>query len=172
MLLERSGYNDSSVLMSVLASKEQQPVQISGDFGIAWALVFQIAGWVIQGIGLGLSIKDAVSQANQKLPAGQTVATEDIDLIADQLAKQFPTTSKAQWTQLLTEGFATKMAIPGPVGPVTPAPCPEGYYRDPATGICVEAKTGLGKLPTWAWIVIGVLGFLWAQRSGLLAPRA
>ncbi len=156
--------NDSLQMTAIIAA--QDGLSGSSGFGIAWALVAQVVGYVIQGVGLGKSVYDAVKGADQAVPAGEQATQEDISAIATELQKKFPTTSTGTWERLITEGLGAKAAVP-----VTPPPCPEGYIRDPATGACIEVRRagmGLSAIPTWGWIALAGLGFLLLPKLGIM----
>lgn len=159
IVTRREGDTDNMRMMAVLSGSSG--AGFSG-LGIAWALVAQVVGYVIQGIGLGFSVHDAIRGAGEQIPAGQQVQQEDISVIADELSKKFPTTSKSSWENLLNEGLAGKVAPP------TTA-CPPGYMRDPATGACIEIqKAGiLSQIPAWGWVAIAGLGILVLPKLGL-----
>jgi len=163
MVISRAAEANDRLQMTALIAAHD--TGFSGGFGIAWALVAQVVGYVIQGVGLGKSVYDAVKGADQAVPAGEQASKEDISAIAGELQKQFPTVSKSTWENLITEGLGQKAAQP-----VTPAPCPEGYIRDPATGACMEVRKAgvMGAIPTWGWIALGGLGLLLLPKLGIM----
>jgi hypothetical protein len=158
--------NDSVQMTAVIAANDAPFSGLSGGgFGVAWALVAQVVGYVIQGIGLGASVYDAVKGAGEAVPAGEQATREDVGAIATELQKKFPTTSKSTWEALLMEGLGAKGPAP------TQPPCPEGYLRDPATGACIEIKRagmGIGAIPTWGWIALAGMGFLLLPKLGIM----
>lgn len=160
MVIEKIG-DSRDALMSVLAAKQG----FSGGFGIAWALVAQVAGWIIQGIGLGKSVYDATREAGEKLPPEQKLDQQDVDAVATALQSKFPATSKQSWTSLINEAMA------GKVQPTAPAPeCPTGFYRDPVTGACIEIERAGFKMPSWGWPV-AIIGGIFLLPSVLSALR-
>jgi len=162
MILQRTNEeNDSSVMLDVLARSEG--MSGFGDLGFNWLMAMEVVGWIAQGIRLGKGLWESMRGAADQIPADQKLDQQDVSTVADQLSKQFPTTSKSQWEQLLNQGLADKV-----VAPPTPPPCPPGYMRDPITGACVELKkAGMG-IPTWGWIAIAGLGVLLLPKLGIL----
>ena len=135
----------------------------SSGLGFNWGLAIQIAGWTINGIGLGLSTYEAVKGA--KAQAGvEKLEESEIQAIASQIAQADPQhRTSGQWESILRGQFGG--------GGLTPEPVPPGFYRDPQTGQLVpikQAGTGFfGALPTWAWVIIGGLGFVVLRGKGL-----
>ena len=159
MVIQRTG-SGQAPLLAVLEQERSEGFTGAG-FGIAWPLVIQIAGWVIQGIGLGLSVRESIQDAKGKVPSGEEVRPSDIRPVAEQVAAADPSgRSASYWEQQLKEGF----------GMGVPEPCPPGFYRDPTTGACLEVKKAgmFEKLPTWAWVLIGLGGFWFLTQSGML----
>lgn len=141
-----------------------QPFGGPAPLGFAWSLAFQVVGFIAQGISLGKNVYDAIRGAGEQIPADQKLDPQDVSTISDQLAKQYPTTSRSQWEQLINQTLADKVtpqAIPAP-------PCPQGYSKDPITGLCLEIReAGMG-MPTWGWLVLGGLAlFLLLPRLGI-----
>jgi len=141
-----------------------QPFGGPAPLGFSWALALQVAGYVIQGIGLGKNVYDAIRGAGQEIPADQKLDQQDVSVITDQLSKQYPTVSRSQWEQLINQTLADKVTpqvIPAP-------PCPQGYTKDPITGLCMEIReAGMG-MPTWGWVVLAALaGVLLLPRLGV-----
>ena len=163
MILERTyEENDAPVMLDVLARSEG--MSGFGDLGFDWLLAMEVVGWIAQGIRLGKGLWDSMRGAADQIPADKKLDQQDVSTVADQLSKQFPTTTKSQWEQLLNQGLADKIT-PQP----TPPPCPAGYVRDPITGACVELKkAGLG-IPTWGWIAIAGIGVLLLPKLGILS---
>lgn len=167
MVISRSDQENDSVQMTAVIAMGDRPHAgfSGGGFGVAWALVAQVVGYVIQGVGLGKNVYDAVTGAGEAVPAGQQATADDVSEIATQLQKQFPTVSKSTWETLLAQGLGAKGPAP------TPPPCPEGYLRDPATGACIEIKRagmGIGAIPTWGWFVVGGLALLLVPKLGIM----
>ena len=162
MILQRTfEENDSSVMLDVLARSEG--MSGFGDLGFNWLMAMEVVGWIAQGIRLGKGLWESMRGAADQIPADQKLDQQDVSTVADQLSKQFPTTSKSQWEQLLNQGLADKV-----VAPPIPPPCPAGYTRDPITGACVELKkAGMG-IPTWGWIAIAGIGLLMLPKLGIL----
>lgn len=151
MVIEKQGTTDREVLMSVLATRPG----LSGGFGVSWSLVAMVAGYIIQGIGLGKSVYDAVSGAGEEIPAGQQLRQDDVDAVANELQQRFPTTSKQSWTSLINEALAGKVEAP-----TAPAEaCPAGFYRDPVTGACLEMEKKF-EMPMWGWAAVAVGGIV------------
>lgn len=163
MILARSyDENDAPVMFDVLAQAEG--MSGFGDLGFDWLLAMEVVGWIAQGIRLGKTLWDSMRGAAEQIPADKKLDQQDVSTVADQLSKQFPTTTKSQWEQLLNQGLADKIAVQP-----TPPPCPAGYVRDPITGACVELKkAGLG-IPTWGWIAIAGIGVLLLPKLGILS---
>jgi len=136
----------------------------AAPLGFAWALALQVAGYVIQGIGLGKSVYDAIRGAGEQIPADQKLDPQDVSTISDQLSKQYPTTSRSQWEQLINQTLADKVAPQA----IPAQPCPQGYTKDPITGLCMEIReAGMG-MPTWGWVVLAALaGLLLLPRLGI-----
>lgn len=127
---------------------------VGGGLGFDWSLAMQIAGWTIQGIGLGLSTYESIRGAKEK---SGVVGLEESEVaaIASQIAQADPQhRSASTWEALLSQQF-------GGAGQVPAVRCPEGFYPTP-DGACLPIaaqRAGLGAVPTWGWIIIGVLGF-------------
>lgn len=136
-----------------------------GGFGFNWGLAIQIAGWVINGIGLGLSTYEAVKGA--KTQSGvEKLEPAEISAIASQIAAADPQhRSASAWETIL----ASQFGMGG--GTLPQQQIPPGFYLDPRTGQLAplpdDKKAGLGDLPTWSWIVIGLLGFMVLKGGGL-----
>jgi len=160
MVITRVGENDSPAMTAVLARGGLS----GGGFGVAWALVAQVVGYVIQGIGLGKNVYDAVKGAGEQIPAEQKVDPSDVKAIATELQKRFPTTSVSAWETLLTEQLGGKVTTP------VVTPCPQGYIRDPATGACIEVKKPgvFAQIPAWGYFVIGGLALLLLPKLGIM----
>lgn len=158
MVIRRTeGQTDIKAFDPVLAQLPAfggNPAPLTG-FGFNWGLAIQIAGWTINGIGLGLSTYEAVRGAKQKAGV-EKLEPSEISAIASQIAQADPQhRSASQWESILAGQFG------GQVTP--PQPAPPGFYRDPQTGqlVALPTKAGLfGGLPTWAWIAGGVLGYV------------
>lgn len=164
MVIQRiQGRNDMMSLLPVL-SQEQSEGFTGAGFGIAWPLVIQIAGWVIQGVGIGMSVRDALRQGKEKanLPADQPLAPGDINSLAQQVAAvDTQKRGEAYWKSMLEQ--ADRPA------PVLPTPCKEGFVRDPETGVCIPIKAGLiDSMPTWGWVLVGLGGFWFLSQTGML----
>jgi len=119
----------------------------------------QIAGWTIQGVGLGLSTYEALKGAKEQSGV-ESLEPGEIQTIAASIAKADPKQrSAAQWEQVIRSQFGTSGVPPGP-GAVQ---CPAGFYPTPEGG-CLpipDTKAGfLEDVPTWAWIVGGGLAFV------------
>lgn len=162
MILARTyDENDAPVMFDVLAQAEG--MSGFGDLGFDWLMAMEVVGWIAQGIRLGKSVWDSMRGAAEQIPADKKLDQQDVSTVAENLQRQFPTTTKSQWEQLLNQGLADKI-----VAPPTPPPCPIGYVRDPITGACVELKkAGMG-IPTWGWIVIAGVGLLVLPKLGIL----
>jgi len=163
MLTQRSADGNHRLdMMGALAMSDN----LSGGLGIAWPLVIQVAGWIIQGIGLGFSVHEAITSAKDQIPAGEKLTKEEVGVVAEELAQKFPTTSKSSWEQLLLEGMADKVQAPT----ATPAiQCPTGYVRDPVSGACMPVQTASAfNMPTWGWVALGFGAFLFVMKSGIL----
>jgi len=127
--------------------------------GFDWSLAMQIAGWVISGIGLGVSAYEAVKGAKDQSGV-VTLEKSEVAAIASQISKADPQhRSAATWEALLSQQFGGGAVVPG-------VKCPEGFYPTP-DGAClpIPAQAGLGAIPTWGWIVIGGLAFI-VMKSG------
>lgn len=130
--------------------------------GFNWGLAIQIAGWTINGIGLGLSTYEAVKGA--KAQAGvESLEAGEISAIASQIAAADPQHRTAsQWEQILGTQFG---------GGGQPPPVPPGFYRDPQTGQLVPIQTQeagfLASIPTVGWIGIALLGYMAVKGKGL-----
>lgn len=163
MVIERTqGGTDLRTFLPILARRRADlsgPRQ--GGFGIAWPLLIQFAGWVIQGIGLGLSTYEAISGAKENVAPDEDLAAGDVRAIAQQIAAADPRRrSVAEWEALLTQTLQP---------PVTPTiTCPPGFYRDPATGACLQPKKAGFHMPTWGWIALGVGGLLFVTKTGII----
>lgn len=124
-----------------------------GAFGFNWGLATQIAGWVISGIGLGISTFEAVKGAKDKSGV-ESLEEGEIQAIAASVAKADPQhRTSTQWEQILRGQFGG--------GAPTPGKCPEGFYPTPDGGCLPIKKAGfLDEIPTWGWIGGGLLAFL------------
>lgn len=128
----------------------------TGQLGFNWGLAIQIAGWTINGIGLGLSTYEAVKGAKEKSGV-ETLEPGEVSAIASQIAAADPQHRTAtQWESILAGQFG---------GATAPEPVPPGFYRDPRTGQLVPLitqKAGfLDNVPTWAWVGGGLLAFMY-----------
>jgi len=134
----------------------------AGQFGFAWSLGFQILGWVISGIGLGMSVADAVADARKKKDIenpGATLSPSDLVSTAQKLALADPSNDTEYYVRLLQGKF----------GPDAPK-CPVGFYLDPATSTCVPIKKAgiFTNVPGWGWVIIGIGGFFVVTQMGIL----
>ena len=123
-----------------------------GALGFNWALATQITGWVISGIGLGISTAQAVRGAKEKAGV-ETLQESEIQAIASSVAKADPQhRSATQWEQILRGQFGG--------GGQVPAKCPEGFYPTPDGG-CLPIKKAsfFDEIPTWGWVGGGILAF-------------
>ena len=150
------------------AQNAVQPFGYMSPLGFSWSLAFQVVGFIAQGISLGKNIYDAIRGAGEQIPPDQKLDQQDVSTISEQLTKQYPTTSKSQWEQLINQTLADKVtpqAIPAPQ-------CPEGYSRDPITGLCVEIRKAGMEIPGWSWAMLGVLAgvFLLPRLSTQITP--
>jgi len=121
--------------------------------GVNWPLVLQVGGWVITGIGLGMSVYQSIWGAAEKtgVKSGD-LSSEDISSLATMIAAKDPTRSASEWEPIL----ASMLGAGAPVMPPTPPACPGGYYRDPASGACIPLqKAGIfSDLSTTGWIAL------------------
>lgn len=137
-----------------------------GKLGVDWALVLQVGGWIINGIGLGMSVYDSIWGAKEKMGVKPgDLSDDDIAALASTIAGKDPQGRSAQqWQQDLTAMLGS--------GATTPQPqlCPAGFYRDPATGACIPLqKAGFFEdLSTGEWIAIGVGGLVLAKLLKLI----
>ncbi|KKN57092.1 hypothetical protein LCGC14_0565640 [marine sediment metagenome] len=161
-IARQEGKSDIEAFDPIMA---QMPV-FSGTpvagFGFNWGLAIQIAGWTINGIGLGLSTYEAVKGAKDQSGV-EKLEPGEISAIASQIATADPQhRSASQWEAILASQFG---------GPTAPPPVPPGFYTDPATGQLVPIPTkqaGLfGGLPTWALVGGGLLIFMVIKGGGL-----
>lgn len=157
---------DLRTFLPVLAQRRTN-LSLSGvqqGLGIAWPLMIQFAGWVIQGIGLGLSAYEAIWGAKEALPPDQELGPGDVRAIAQQIAAADPQHRPvSQWEALLNQALQ-----PPPVTPTAPVTCPPGFYRDAATGACLQATKAGFQMPTWGWIALGVGGLLFVTKTGII----
>jgi hypothetical protein len=125
---------------------------LGGNLGFDWALATQITGWVISGIGIGISAVQSVRGAKDKSGV-ETLQESEIQAIAASVAKADPQHRTAsQWEQILRGQFGA--------GAPAPAKCPEGFYPTPDGGCLPIKKAGIfSDVPGWAWIGGGVLAF-------------
>jgi len=130
---------------------------LSGGLGFDWTLAVQVTGWIVSGIGVGLSVKDAIWGAKQQSGV-ESLEPAEISAVAAAVAAADPQKrSVSTWEQLLGQQFGA-----GAVTPQIPT-CPQGFYPTPEGGclpIQRQAGLGLGAIPTWAWIGIAFLGFM------------
>jgi len=143
---------------SILAQRQVFSGAKTPGLGFNWALAMQIAGWTIQGVGLGLSTYDAIKGAKEQSGV-QSLEPAEIQTIAASIAKADPQgRSPAQWEQVIRSQFGTA----GGITPPTQVQCPPGFYPTPEGG-CLpipEEKAGFfDQLPTWAWVGGGLLAF-------------
>jgi len=154
---------DLRAFLPVLA---QRPTNLSGvpqrGLGIAWPLMVQFAGWVISGIGLGLSAYEAIWGAKQNVTPDEKLGAGDVRAIAQQIAAADPQHRPvSEWEALLNQTLQ-----PAPVTPTVT--CPPGFYRDAATGACLQAAKAGFEMPTWGWIALGVGGLLFVTKTGII----
>jgi len=157
------GGTDLRTFLPVLAQRRTNLSGVQQGLGIAWPLMIQFAGWVIQGIGLGLSTYEAIWGAKQNVAPDEDLAPGDVRAIAQQIAAADPQHRPvSQWEALLNQSLQPQ------VTPTVPVTCPPGFYRDPATGACLQvAKAGF-EMPTWGWIALGVGGLLFVTKTGII----
>jgi hypothetical protein len=122
----------------------------------------QVVGWVISGIGLGMSVADAIGEARKKKDIqnpGATLSPQELVSTAAGLAANDPTMSTAEYLRLLQGRF----------GPDAPQ-CPMGMYLDPASNACVPIKKAsiFANVPGWGWVIIGIGGFFVVTQMGIL----
>lgn len=166
MVIARTeGQTDIKAFDPILAQMPVFSGTPTGTLGFNYALALQIAGWVINGIGLGLSTYEAIKGA--KTQSGvEKLEPGEISAIASQIAAADPQhRSAAAWETILAGQFGT-------TGTTPPVQIPPGFYIDPRTGQLAplpdDKEAGmLGGLPTWSWIVIGLLGFMVLKGGGL-----
>lgn len=163
MVLSREGQRRGSPAMQILPPSAAG--YGFGALGVNWNLVLQVGGWVIQGIGLGLSVYESVKQGAEKTGLKQGDLTgSDIAELAKMISLQDPSgRSAAQWQQDLS-------SMIGGTGTTVPVACPPGSYRDPATQLCLPVKKAgfLSNLSTVEMIALGVGGFLLAKAAKLI----
>lgn len=141
------------------------PKPLKTGLGFNWGLAIQIAGWTINGIGLGLSTYEAVRGAKDKSGV-EKLEPGEISAIASQIAQADPQhRSASQWESILGTQF-------GGAQVAQPQPIPEGYYLNPQTGQLVALpglkKAGMfGDVPPWALVGGGLLIFLVLKGGGL-----
>ena len=158
MVIQRAAGGSRASLLAVLQQEPSEGFTGAG-FGIAWSLIMSIAGWVLQGVGLGLSVRDAIRGAKEQVPAGEVVTPTDVRTVAQEVAARDPRGRGVDfWEGLLEEGLKPE------------TPCPTGFYRDPKTGACLEEKEAgmFEKVPGWGWLLIGLGGFWFMTQSGML----
>ena len=133
-----------------------------GKLGVDWPLVLQVGGWIITGVGLGMSVYDSItSGAKEANVKPGDLSDQDIAALASTIAAKDPQGRSAQqWQQDLT-------AMLGSGATTIPQPqlCPAGFVRDPATGACLPLqKAGFFQdLSTGELIAIGVGGLVLAK---------
>lgn len=140
---------------------------MSGGLGVDWSLVLQVGGWVINGIGLGMSVHESIYGAADKtgIKPGD-LSTSDISSLATMIAAKDPQGRSAQqWQTDLSAMLGTGAGVPP-----TPQICPAGFYRDPATGACIPLKTAgfFEDMSTGKVIGLGVAGVLLAKMLKLI----
>jgi len=156
MVIRRTeGQSDIKLFDPIMAQIPAFSGTPQGAFGFNWGLAIQIAGWTINGIGLGLSTYEAVRGAKEKAGV-EKLEPGEINAIASQIAAADPQHRTAsQWETILAGQFG---------GPTAPEPAPPGFYRDPQTGQLVPIPTQqagfFSTLPTWAWVGGGLLAFM------------
>jgi hypothetical protein len=134
---------------------------MGGGLGVNWALVLQVGGWVINGIGLGMSVYDSIWGAAEKtgIKPGD-LSKSDISSLATMISAKDPSGRSAQqWETDLAAAFGSG------AGPPTPQICPAGSYRDPATGVCLPVKKAgfFEDMSTGKMIGLGIGGVLLAK---------
>lgn len=143
----------------------QMNTNLSGKLGVNWPLVLQVGGWIITGVGLGMSVYDSITSGAQEanLKPGD-LSQSDITALASTIAAKDPQGRSAlQWEQDLT-------AMLGSGGPVTPQLCPPGSYRDQTTGVCIPIKQAgfFDDMSTGKMIGLGIAGVLAAKMLKLI----
>jgi len=179
MIIDRSLTDiDEGAMLGVLQANEAIPGGrvfqgccpgfSGGGFGIDLWLIAKFGALVIQALDWGKDAISAIRGADEQ--TGKQAGPSEISAIADQLASRYPTTSRSQWENLLAQ------EIQRPAVPQLP-PCPAGYIRDPATGVCLElakptptVQAGTAGIPAWGWVALGGLGLLLLPRIGLFQP--
>lgn len=127
---------------------------LSGAFGFAWALAFKIAGIALTAIGLGLDIRDAM-KADPEVAAAKPEDAE-LNAAAAMIAAQDPQKRPASfWKTSLASVFGMPATPYAPVPGVPTAPM----------------GAGLGGMPIWGWVLIGIGGFVALSQMGILKLR-
>lgn len=142
----------------------QMNMRLSGGLGFDVALGLQVAGWIINGIGLGMNVYDSIWGAAEKadIKPGD-LSSGDISSLATMIAARDPSRSAAQWERDLT-------AMLGSGAPVLPKTCPPGFYPDQTTGVCVPIKQAgfFDDMSTGKMIGLGIAGVLAAKMLKLI----
>ncbi len=142
MVITRTeGETDLRTFLPVLAQRRTNLSGAQQGLGIARPLLDQIAEWVIQAIGLGLSPYEAISGAKERaaLVLDEEPTPGELRVIAEQIAAADPQHRPvSEWEMLVTEG-----------------------------GVRVPKKAGF-EMPTWGWIALGVGGLLFVTKTGII----
>jgi len=110
------GGTDLRTFLPVLAQRRTNLSGVQQGLGIAWPLMIQFAGWVIQGIGLGLSTYEAIWGAKQNVAPDEDLAPGDVRAIAQQIAAADPQHRPvSQWEALLNQSLQPQVTPTVPV---------------------------------------------------------
>jgi hypothetical protein len=166
MVIDATGSGGLYPFMPILAQRQSGFAGGGGSFGIDWRIVGRVGAWIANTIILGLDVKDSIKRVDEQLPPEEKLAEDDVKALASELSRKFPTAGgTSKWYSMLQEGLAPRIEP-------TPPPCPAGFYRDPATGACLEVKKAgfAAGVPAWAWALIGAGVLLVLPRLGVLRP--
>lgn len=155
MVVAQDGRTAIGQMLPVLRSRRRVASRaLSGEFGFAWALAFKIAGIALTALGLGLDIREALA-ADPEVAAAKPEDAE-LNAAAAMIAAQDPQKRPASfWKTSLASVFGM---------PATP------YQQVPGVPTAPTAA-GIGGMPVWGWVLIGVGGFIVLSQMGILKLR-
>jgi len=155
MVVAQSGARAIGQMLPVLRGRSRVASRaLSGAFGFSYILAIKIAGIALTALGLGLDIRESM-KADPETAAAKPEDAE-LNAAAAMIAAQDPQKRPASfWKTSLASVFGM---------PATPYQQVPGVPPPPTAA-------GIGGMPVWGWVLIGIGGFIVLSQMGILKLR-